>query len=309
MAKCQSDQYPKEGRCCKRCPAGKYVKADCDATKETECGDCDSGFYTATINHMLTCQRCRDCKSERQTIATECTRTTDAVCGCVNDYFCSNELCDHCQRLTTCKVGEGVKVPANRTSNAICAPCKEGTYSNVTDSYSPCKAHTRCEELGREQRTPGTTTTDAVCGGYIPRCSWELPAILWSGLVLTALILFAIVICRRAKRKLYKAAKPSVPVTLMEVPKTLVTSLDLPLPSTELNDHYQESCITEECKLPLYNTDDNLVSNCDISLPITPLKASVSFAESNHNNGSVGFRPNNFLRTYSEPQEDEWCGV
>lgn len=63
----------------------------------------------------------------------------------------------------------------------------------------------------------------------------------------------------------------------------------------------------------LSSPDDNVVSctqdSVDSCLPITPLKASVSFAESNHINGSAGYSTSNFLRTYSEPQEDEWCGT
>ena len=48
------------------------------------------------------------------------------------------------------------------------------------------------------------------------------------------------------------------------------------------------------------------VDSVDSSRPITPLKVSVSFAESNHTNG---YRTGNFLRTHSEPQEDEYCGT
>ncbi|KAG7216989.1 hypothetical protein INR49_001643 [Caranx melampygus] len=207
-------------------------------------------------------------------------------CKSEDQYHKDGKCCDRCPA-------------ANRTTDAACAPCQGSTYSNVTDYHSPCKPHTKCEELGRALEKAGTSETDAVCGDVLTRCSWMLPAGLWSGLVLTALILFAVVICRRAKRRSYNAGRTSVPVTLTEVvPAPLPIALELPLPSTELNGHCQESC-----KLPLFTPDENLV-NCsmDSSLPITPFKASVSFVESSHTNGS-------FLRTYSEPQEDEWCGT
>lgn len=32
---------------------------------------------------------------------------------------------------------------ATRTNNTVCAPCEDATYSNVTDSQSPCLPHTR----------------------------------------------------------------------------------------------------------------------------------------------------------------------
>ncbi|KAF0045525.1 hypothetical protein F2P81_002054 [Scophthalmus maximus] len=365
-----------------------HVQADCDGTKETQCDKCAHGFYTATKNHLTSCQLCKECSSDNnQRKAKECTATANTVCECESGFYCSNDLCDHCQPVTDCLVGEGVKVPATRTNDTVCAPCEEGTYSNVTDFLSPCKTHTRCDDLGREVRILGTRTTNAVCSDILPRCSWMLPAGLWSGLVLSALVLLAVVVCWRAKRKScgavyefknmkssaayvdevgmsvvtterchlmpngfqirykllicsthsptvyynYKRhlcehdaeqsyfvvfsvkARSSVPATLVEMfPAALVTSRDLPLPLTERNGHYQETCAVDDCKLPIFNMDDddNLVSCCmDSSLPITPLKASVSFAESNHNTGNTGHRTGNFLRTYSEPQEDEWCGT
>lgn len=306
--------YSKDGRCCRRCPAGMHVQADCDGTKETQCDKCAHGFYTATKNHLTSCQLCKECSSDNnQRKAKECTATANTVCECESGFYCSNDLCDHCQPVTDCLVGEGVKVPATRTNDTVCAPCEEGTYSNVTDFLSPCKTHTRCDDLGREVRILGTRTTNAVCSDILPRCSWMLPAGLWSGLVLSALVLLAVVVCWRAKRKSCGAARSSVPATLVEMfPTALVTSRDLPLPLTERNGHYQETCAVDDCKLPIFNMDDddNLVSCCmDSSLPITPLKASVSFAESNHNTGNTGHRTGNFLRTYSEPQEDEWCGT
>lgn len=53
------------------------------------------------------------------------------------------------------------------------------------------------------------------------------------------------------------------------------------------------------------STQDSLKS----CIPITPLKASVSFAESGHGKESTEYCTSNFLRSYSEPQEDEWCGT
>ncbi|XP_039973541.1 tumor necrosis factor receptor superfamily member 5 [Xiphias gladius] len=312
MMTCQSeDMYSENGLCCDRCPAGTYMQAHCDGTKATKCGKCGHGFYTATNNHLNKCQVCSECSSHNnQRRVKDCTPTENTVCECITGYYCSNDQCDHCQRVSQCPPGKGVKVLATRTNDTICAPCEEGTYSNVKDFLSQCKTHTSCEDLGRALKTPGTEQMDTICGDLLPRCSWILPACLWSGLVLTALVLFAVVICRRAKRRSYSAASSGVPVTLVEmVPAALATSMDLPITSTELNGHCQESCTVENCKLPIFNPDDNLVIRSMNSSPITRLKASVSFAESTHNNGRAGHCTSNFLRSYSEPQEDEWCGT
>ncbi|TKS82248.1 Tumor necrosis factor receptor superfamily member 5 B-cell surface antigen CD40 CD40L receptor [Collichthys lucidus] len=204
---------------------------------------------------------------------------------------------------------------STRTNDTICAPCEKGTYSNVTDANEPCQRYTRCEDIGRMLLQEGTKTTDVVCGDFKSHCHWMLPTALWSGLVLTALVLFGL-ICWKEKRKSYRAASSITPVTLIEMVPAEPSSLDLdlPLPSTELKAYSKDSCTVDGSYLPLFHPDDNAVNGCiqdsvHSSHPITPLKASVSFVESNHVNGSASYGTGNFFRTYSEPQEDEWCGT
>uniref|UniRef100_A0A8C7Y9E4 TNFR-Cys domain-containing protein n=1 Tax=Oryzias sinensis TaxID=183150 RepID=A0A8C7Y9E4_9TELE len=93
-----------------------------------------------------------------------CTASRDTVCVCETGYYCSNPDCDHCRSVTSCSQGTGVKVSATRSNDTICQTCEKGTFSNVTDFSSPCKAHTRCEDIGRQLLTPGTKERDAVCG-------------------------------------------------------------------------------------------------------------------------------------------------
>ncbi|XP_073340959.1 tumor necrosis factor receptor superfamily member 5 [Pagrus major] len=307
-------KYNRHGKCCDQCKPGTYLKAGCDGSKATECAKCEIGQFTATMNQLPNCHFCRVCSSSNnQRNVTECKPHEDAVCECVTGYYCSNAVCDHCKPAKPCSEGSGVEVPAIRTNNTICAPCKEGTYSNVTDFLSSCQPHTRCEDFGKVQKTGGTAKTDAICGDFITRCNWILPAGLWSGLVLTAVVLF-ILICWREKRKSYRTAIPIVPVTLIEmVPAAPDSPLDLPLPTTELKSYCQESCTVDGCDLPLFKQDDNVVSDSpqdsvDSYSPITPLKVSVSFTEPNHRNGNA-VHCNSFFRTHSEPQEDEWCGT
>ncbi|XP_038567059.1 tumor necrosis factor receptor superfamily member 5 [Micropterus salmoides] len=312
---CTKEQFnSKDGRCCDQCHAGSYMVAECSGTTKTKCAECGRKGYTATKNHLSNCRQCKICSpTNNQRTVKDCTTKEDTVCECVTGFYCSNVDCDHCLQVKDCPMGEGVKMKATRTNNTVCALCIEGTYSNVTDFNSPCQTHTRCEDIGRVLKTPGTRTSDAICGNFKSHCHWMLPASLWSGLVLTALIVFGL-ICWRAKRKSDKAARSSPPVTFINlVPAAPVSPLKLPLPPTELNGYCQESCTVDGCDLPIFNPDDNVVSctqdSVDSCLPITPLKASVSFAESNHINGSAGYSTSNFLRTYSEPQEDEWCGT
>ncbi|XP_074539442.1 tumor necrosis factor receptor superfamily member 5 [Halichoeres trimaculatus] len=309
------DMYSKGSRCCDKCPAGSYVRAECDGTKKTECVQCAHESFTATKNHLPKCLSCKNCSSiKNRKKMRDCTAKEDTVCECVLGYFCINEKCDHCQRVELCPLGHGVKVQATRTNNTLCAVCEDGTYSNVTDYLSPCKTHTRCEDIGRVLKTPGTSTADAICGDFKTHCHWIIPAGLWSGLLLTALVLFGL-ICWRTKRKSSRAASPTVPVTLTEiVPVKPVCLLELPLPFKEQNGHCTESCMEETCKLPLFTPDDNAVSYCtedsvESTFPITPANIPISLAESTQDNGNARFCAGNFLRAHSEPQEDEWCGT
>uniref|UniRef100_A0A671WLD9 Tumor necrosis factor receptor superfamily member 5-like n=1 Tax=Sparus aurata TaxID=8175 RepID=A0A671WLD9_SPAAU len=194
--------------------SGTYMKAECDGSKATECAECEDRQYTATINHLKTCQACKLCSpSNYQKYVKECKKDEDAVCECVDGYYCLYPDCEHCQQARQCPEGEGVKVRAAGMNNTICAPCEGGTYSNVTDSFSVCKQHTRSDCVSK---TPGTSTTDAICGDLIG-CNWILPAGLWSGLVLTAIILF-VFICWREKRKSYRPGHRYFPTRCSSVP-------------------------------------------------------------------------------------------
>ncbi|KAM3615266.1 uncharacterized protein V6R79_025665 [Siganus canaliculatus] len=302
-------------RCCDRCPAGSYMKAECDGTRPTVCAKCEHGGYTTTKNYLSKCQPCRSCPSnKRLSVMKNCTSQEDTVCSCGFGFHCNNERCEFCQPMRECNIGEGVKIEATRTKDAICAPCVEGTYSNVSDFHSPCRPHTRCEDYGRELKTPGTSKADAICGNFKYHCHWILPAGLWAGLVLTALILFGFM-CWRRKCKSYRPGRSPVAVTYAEAISAAPDShLDLPLPSTE-NSYCQESCKLHIDVLPVFISGDMIdgdkkdrVDMVDIVPPITPLKASVSFSESCNGNRNAGYS-NSFLRTYSEPQEDEYCGT
>ncbi|KAL3057258.1 hypothetical protein OYC64_007689 [Pagothenia borchgrevinki] len=48
-----------------------------------------------------------------------------------------------------------------------CQLCPTGSFSDALDS-EPCVLHTACEILGRKATTPGSATSDAVCGDCLP---------------------------------------------------------------------------------------------------------------------------------------------
>ncbi|XP_061573073.1 tumor necrosis factor receptor superfamily member 5 [Cololabis saira] len=304
----EKKHWSKDGVLCECCPAGKYVQADCTTTERTKCDECRRGYYTETKNYLTKCNVCKMCSSSnKQRKVADCTAVKDTVCECENGFYCSTDDCDHCLRVNDCPPGEGVLAQATRTNDTICAQCENRTYSNVTDSFSPCKAFTRCEDYGKRLKTAGTSTTDAICENLTPPCPWLLPACLWSGLVLTILIVAAVLFWkarRRSYKRSYKTANHNGP----DIPAPAVT------PPPELSSHCQETCTTDECKLPLFSPDDLPVicrtpDSFDSTIPIPPLKSSVSFVESSLNSEITKHCTSNLLRSFSEPQEDEWCGT
>lgn len=256
MSCSSEDKYKlKDGSCCDRCPAGEHVQADCSGTTATECAKCGWGKFTATKNYLTKCEVCKECSSDnKQSKASDCTATRDTVCQCRPGFYCSNDDCDHCEPVAQCHPGEGVRLKATRTNNTVCAPCETGTFSNVTDFLSPCKAHTRCEDYGRVLKTWGTPTTDAVCGNFKSHCSWMLPAGLWSGLVLTVIVVLVLLVFWRAKRKSYKTVNASPAAVEEAIPAP-------PLTPPELSSHCQESCKIQEHKLSIYSPGEPLATS------------------------------------------------
>ncbi|XP_061675802.1 tumor necrosis factor receptor superfamily member 5 isoform X2 [Syngnathoides biaculeatus] len=304
-AKCDAkDMYlSKAGRCCDRCPAGKFVRADCDHSRQTQCDDCGRERYTATRNHLTSCLLCKLCSaSDNQMTEKECKADQDTVCKCVSGFYCNGHACDHCLPATSCPSGSGVKVQTSKANDTICAPCVNGTYSNVFDSHSPCQTHTRCEDLGRVLKTAGTSTADAICGEFKSDCPWLLPAGLWLGFVLTVLIVLVVLglMCWTAKRKSHKMARPNFPP---DMTRTLPVSLLGPPPQTDKTfDQCQKSDATEACQFTLLNLDESAVigvTEHHIDLPLTLITNLSGY----HNGTDV------YDRNHSEPQEDEWCGT
>ncbi|XP_034030396.1 tumor necrosis factor receptor superfamily member 5 [Thalassophryne amazonica] len=309
---CKSDDMYRvpDGKCCDRCPAGTYVHTECDGTKKTECAQCVHGYYTASKNYLRKCQKCRDCYSNNNhRTVTVCTASEDTQCECVTGFYCSDTQCEHCRPVTHCPVGHGVKVKATRMNNTICAPCEEGTYSNVSDFHSACQTHSRCEDLGKVLKIHGTATADAVCGHFKSHCNWVLPAGLWAGLIVTSLLLLLGITCWRVKRRRHRAARANLDIG----PGVPACPLQPPLPSTELSGHCQESCEVD-CEKTIFNPDHKVVFCCTQesvkdSFPTTPRTASLSYVESSHTNGKAGNWTSTSLTIHSEPQEDEWCGM
>uniref|UniRef100_H2LB81 Nerve growth factor receptor a (TNFR superfamily, member 16) n=1 Tax=Oryzias latipes TaxID=8090 RepID=H2LB81_ORYLA len=96
-AKCQCDYNfyfnPLSDRCerCTVCPRGQGVYSQCDHDQDTVCEDCVDETYSDQDSSVEPCLPCTICEEDLETLESECTPTTDAVCfskcgkwGCIN---------------------------------------------------------------------------------------------------------------------------------------------------------------------------------------------------------------------------------
>ncbi|KAM9296701.1 tumor necrosis factor receptor superfamily member 5 [Gastrophryne carolinensis] len=136
---CNSQQYENHGRCCSLCRPGQRLNKECAESSDTECLKCDDGYYQNTWNRETSCLPHSDCNEELgfEKIS-EGNIENNVDCECQKGRHCSSEACETCVQNTACGPGQGVFRSANRSLDTICAPCPEGTFSNVTSDTEPC---------------------------------------------------------------------------------------------------------------------------------------------------------------------------
>ncbi|XP_072106275.1 uncharacterized protein, partial [Mobula birostris] len=128
---------------------------------------------------------------------TNCNATHNTVCRCKRSYYCSEQLegrCERCKRISQCGSGHGVTRNATDSSDVICAPCPPGTFSNVTDSLSPCQNHTVCAVSGRFTVHSGDEHRDAACSQQAdPGSAWKWKVALSGGVVIILIVLIILI--------------------------------------------------------------------------------------------------------------------
>ncbi|XP_067423246.1 tumor necrosis factor receptor superfamily member 14 isoform X2 [Emydura macquarii macquarii] len=203
-ASCLPGDYEVNGQCCPMCSAGNKVVKICTPDSSTTCMPCVGDTYTEHPNGLTECMRCKLCDPGARLITKDkCTYTKNTVCGCSPDYFCSlpaGRDCEMCSENTVCLPGSMVKRPGTEFSDNICEDCPGGTFS--TTNMSPtCHPWTKCEEQGKAELTPGTSTSDVVCAKSsvnVASVVAVILSVLLAGGAGTATVYF---LRRRAKRK------------------------------------------------------------------------------------------------------------
>ncbi|XP_004448623.2 tumor necrosis factor receptor superfamily member 3 [Dasypus novemcinctus] len=164
----QEKEYyePKHGVCCSRCPPGAYVAAECSRSQDTFCSECAKNSYNEHWNHLPICQLCRPCDDVMGFEETApCTTTRKTQCHCQPGMFCAlwDQECVHCEPFSSCPPGTEADPEGRvREADSFCVPCKEGYFRNISSS-AHCQPHTRCEDQGLVEATPGTAQSDTSC--------------------------------------------------------------------------------------------------------------------------------------------------
>ncbi|XP_021540836.1 tumor necrosis factor receptor superfamily member 1A-like isoform X2 [Neomonachus schauinslandi] len=121
---CSPDEYKPEGLswCCKRCPAGCHVSADCGVNRGVpKCSPCEPGSFLSHPNGETSCWPCTQCRADQEMVAA-CTRTRDGQCQCASgSFFCDSPSCvENCFRCRRCP--GAVLRPCNVTHDTVCDP-------------------------------------------------------------------------------------------------------------------------------------------------------------------------------------------
>ncbi|XP_078740601.1 uncharacterized protein LOC144953826 [Lampetra fluviatilis] len=70
------------GLCCEQCKPGQFVENRCTENNgPTTCGECPNGFYTAIVNYLSECLKCKKCEEDEE-IDQPCTESSDTLCRC-----------------------------------------------------------------------------------------------------------------------------------------------------------------------------------------------------------------------------------
>ncbi|XP_027005841.1 tumor necrosis factor receptor superfamily member 8 isoform X1 [Tachysurus fulvidraco] len=95
-------QYPytRDGfKCCMKCEPGQRMEKGCTKESETVCKPCSPDFYMDECSREMECKRCTQCTKENMVYKVNCSKISNAVCGCERGYQCSGNSCTDCEKI------------------------------------------------------------------------------------------------------------------------------------------------------------------------------------------------------------------
>jgi len=193
---CGDGMYAAEGatvcETCTTCNAGHFINANCTNGTDTQCSECDAGYYAASTDEFFctlctesvnwsrarasacdTCTECqpghhksRNCSVVIDTECSEClagtyaTGTDEIQClNCTDETF-SLPGASVCTDCTICEPGFYAHVDCDPTHDRSCSECSAGNYTNSTNELQ-C---TVCEDETWSFGGVDSCTSCVTCG-------------------------------------------------------------------------------------------------------------------------------------------------
>ncbi|XP_056320324.1 tumor necrosis factor receptor superfamily member 14-like [Danio aesculapii] len=184
---CARAEYETDNQCCPMCAPGNRVYWDCTDDTSTTCVPCLELTFTDEPNGLKECFPCTVCDTNRGLrVNKACSRSSDTVCEPLEKFYCIDKMkssCTSALQHSDCKPGQYIKQAGTGSTDTVCAECTGDTYSN--GSFSSCLPHTKCEDTGHAETSPGTHSSDTQCGNP----STPLPVIIPSVIAILILII------------------------------------------------------------------------------------------------------------------------
>ncbi|XP_020315338.1 tumor necrosis factor receptor superfamily member 1A [Oncorhynchus kisutch] len=124
---------------CNKCPAGFHRE-----TNTFKCRKCIGQTFTAIVNDLSTCHRCRKCDiGVSQEEKKGCEPKSDIVCGCKEGFYPTNLnkdlYCESCSKCKNCSLCSVCKSDFNKDELKRCQPCqtKECTATSTPNLPNP----------------------------------------------------------------------------------------------------------------------------------------------------------------------------
>ncbi|XP_053576403.1 tumor necrosis factor receptor superfamily member 1A-like isoform X2 [Bombina bombina] len=234
---CNDNEYPHNGKCCKKCPEGTHVAEHCTSDHgQGECERCLHGDnYTEYPNGLDACLPCRYCRDDEVPVH-DCTQTANTLCQCKPGTYCiPGQTCEIC---LSCR-SAGIKLPCKPTRNTVCE-----------DALPP-----ETNTLKMDQNYTQNAMEETETGGMVP-------VVLVSVCIITGILLVIFVVVYKLKCK-GKGKQPANANTGMEqllqtennhcAPSNASEEHELRISNSTLHESAYDPCVMEQ----LLQTENN----------------------------------------------------
>ncbi|XP_012717999.2 tumor necrosis factor receptor superfamily member 16 [Fundulus heteroclitus] len=154
---CGSGKFTESGHCCRLCPAGYGVEAEC-GKEDTKCAPCPMGTFSPSEG-LAACRPCSKCPPSVPAVHS-CSGSQDTQCECDTGFYFRSAL-GLCAPCSKCRPGQVVVRGCGPHGDTLCQ-CGPGTFSEDDLKTKPCQICTQCSDKEVEIQ-PCMHNFDTVC--------------------------------------------------------------------------------------------------------------------------------------------------